>query len=128
MKVEHIWASVDCGIAIHPDGLKAQIEGGLLFGLSACLYGKMPEDSELLTVNFDQYQVTRMNDAPEIEVHIEKSTFDPSGAGELGVPTIAPAIANAYRKLTGKRFLRMPFLQNNMINHTSLASTEISSS
>ena len=128
INVERIWASVDCGIAIHPDGLKAQIEGGLLFGLSACLYGQMPEDSELLTVNFDQYQVTRMHDAPKIEVHIEKSTFHPSGAGELGVPTIAPAIANAYRKLTGKRFLRMPFLQNNKINHTSLASTEISSS
>jgi isoquinoline 1-oxidoreductase beta subunit len=121
LKIEHIWASVDCGIAIHPDGLKAQIEGGLLFGLSACLYGQMPEDSKLLTANFDQYQVARMSDTPEIEVHIEKSTFDPSGAGELGVPGIAPAITNAYRKLTGKRFLRMPFLKNGRINNDSLA-------
>jgi isoquinoline 1-oxidoreductase beta subunit len=126
LKIEHIWASVDCGIAIHPDGLKAQIEGGLLFGLSACLYGKMPKESELLTVNFDQYQVARMSDVPEIEVHIQKSTFDPTGAGELGVPPIAPAIANAYRKLTGKRFLRMPFLKNGKVNHTSLAKTDIS--
>ena len=127
LKVEHIWASVDCGIAIHPDGLKAQIEGGLLFGLSACLYGQMPEDSELLNVNFDRYQVVRMSDTPEIEVHIQQSNFDPSGAGELGVPAIAPAIANAYRKLTGKRFLRMPFMKNNKVNHTSLAKTYMTS-
>lgn len=120
IKVEHIWASVDCGIAIHPDGLKAQIEGGLLFGLSACLYGQMPEETDLLTVNFDRYQIARMSDTPEIEVHIQKSTFDPTGAGELGVPPIAPAIANAYRKLTGKRFLRMPFLKNDRINNDSL--------
>ncbi|MFT7185560.1 MAG: isoquinoline 1-oxidoreductase beta subunit [Pseudohongiellaceae bacterium] len=105
---------------MHPDGLKAQIEGGLLFGLSACLYGQMPEETDLLTVNFDRYQIARMSDTPEIEVHIQKSTFDPTGAGELGVPPIAPAIANAYRKLTGKRFLRMPFLKNDRINNDSL--------
>jgi isoquinoline 1-oxidoreductase beta subunit len=124
LKVENIWASVDCGIAIHPDGLKAQIEGGLLFGLSACLYSQIPEESNLLTINFDRYQVARMSDSPEIEVHIQQSNFDPSGAGELGVPPIAPAIANAYRKLTGKRFLRMPFMKNNKVNHTSLANTD----
>ena len=127
IKIEHIWASVDCGTAIHPDGLKAQIEGGLLFGLSACLYGQMPEESDLLTANFDHYQIARMSDAPEIDVNIQKSNFDPTGAGELGVPTIAPAIANAYRKLTGKRFLRMPFLTNGKINNTSLATTDLSS-
>ncbi|MFT6988274.1 MAG: isoquinoline 1-oxidoreductase beta subunit [Paraglaciecola sp.] len=121
IKVEHIWASVDCGTAIHPDGLKAQVEGGLIFGLSACLYGEIPEDSDLLMMNFDRYQVARMSDTPEIEVHIQKSNFDPSGAGELGVPTIAPAIANAYRKLTGKRFLRMPFLKNGRMNNNSFA-------
>jgi len=119
IKVEHIWASVDCGLAIHPDGLKAQIEGGLLFGLSACLYGQMPDEPELLTVNFDRYQVTRMSDTPEIEVNIQKNNFNPSGAGELGVPTIAPAIANAYRKLTGNRLLSMPFLKNGHMNNDS---------
>jgi len=121
IKVEHIWACVDCGTAIHPDGLKAQIEGGLLFGLSACLYSQMPEDSDLLTANFDHYQVARMSDTPKIEVHIQKNNFDPTGAGELGVPAIAPAIANAYRSLTGKRLLRMPFLKNGHINDASFA-------
>ena len=127
LKIDHIWASVDCGLAIHPDGLKAQIEGGLLFGLSACLYSEIPEDSELLNMNFNNYQVARMIDTPTIEINIQKNSFAPTGAGELGVPPIAPAIANAYRKLTGKRFVRMPFLLNNKINHTALAATDISS-
>jgi isoquinoline 1-oxidoreductase beta subunit len=121
LTVEHIWASVDCGTAVNPNGLRAQIEGGLIFGLSACLYGQLPEEQHMFDANFDRYQVARMNNTPTIDVSIQQNSFDPSGAGELAVPPIAPAIANAYRKLSGKRLLSMPFLKNETLNTASLA-------
>lgn len=116
LKVENIWTSVDCGIAVNPDGLRAQIEGGLIFGLSASLYGQLPKNHENFDLNFDNYQVARVIDTPVITIQIEENNYLPTGAGELAVPPIAPAIANAYRKLSGKRLLSMPFMENGQIN------------
>lgn len=108
-KVERVVAVVDCGLAVNPDIVKAQIEGGIAYGLSAAL-----EDEITLTAgkvdqsNFHNYRVLRMNAMPEVEVHILASTQAPSGVGEPGTPPIAPAVANALTAITGKTFSRLP--------------------
>lgn len=110
IKVEKVVCAVDCGTPINPHVIQAQIESAIMFGLSAALYGEIKiENGEVQTHNFDTYPVVRMNQAPEIEVHIMPSTESPSGIGEPGVPPIAPAVANAYFQLTGKRIRRLPF-------------------
>jgi isoquinoline 1-oxidoreductase subunit beta len=109
-KVERVVCAADCGIAINPDVIKAQLEGGMGYGLSAALYGAIDlEKGRVAQSNFDDYRVLRINEMPPIEVHIMESTEKPSGIGEPGVPTIAPAIANAWAKLTGERLHALPF-------------------
>jgi isoquinoline 1-oxidoreductase beta subunit len=108
-KVERVVCAVDCGIAINPDVIAAQIEGGVGFGLTAALYGDIRiEKGRVVTKNFDAYRLLRINEMPSIEVHIVQSDQDPSGIGEPGVPPIAPAVANAYFRLTGRRVYRLP--------------------
>ena len=103
-------AAVDCGIAINPDVVTAQIEGGMGFGLSAALYGSIDlEDGRVKQSNFHDYRVLRINEMPPIEVHIVASTERPTGIGEPGVPPIGPAVANAWAKLTGQRIYELPF-------------------
>jgi isoquinoline 1-oxidoreductase beta subunit len=112
-KVERVVCAVDCGIAINPDVIKAQIEGGMGYGLSAALYGAIDmENGRIVQSNFDGYRVLRINEMPPIEVHIMQSTEKPTGIGEPGVPTIAPAIANAWAKLTGERLYALPFARS----------------
>jgi isoquinoline 1-oxidoreductase beta subunit len=112
-KVERVVCAVDCGIPINPDVIKAQIEGGMGFGLSAALYGAIDlENGRIVQSNFDGYRVLRINEMPPIEVHIVSSTEKPTGIGEPGVPTIAPAIANAWAKLTGERLYALPFARS----------------
>jgi isoquinoline 1-oxidoreductase subunit beta len=109
-KVERVVAAVDCGIAINPDVVTAQIEGGMGFGLSAALYGSIDlEDGRVKQSNFHDYRVLRINEMPPIEVHIVASTERPTGIGEPGVPPIGPAVANAWAKLTGQRIYELPF-------------------
>ncbi len=109
-KVERVICAADCGIAINPDVIKAQLEGGMGYGLSAALYGTIDlEKGRITQSNFDDYRVLRINEMPPIEVHIIGSSEKPTGIGEPGVPTIAPAIANAWAKLTGKRLYALPF-------------------
>jgi isoquinoline 1-oxidoreductase beta subunit len=111
VKVEKIVCAVDCGIVVSPDGVRSQIEGSLLFGLSAAL-------KELGTVtggafdqaNFDTYQVLRMSELPAVEMHVVESTEPPTGIGEPGVTVVAPALANAIFAATGARVRRAPFL------------------
>jgi isoquinoline 1-oxidoreductase subunit beta len=108
--VERVVFVLDCGMAINPDLVRAQVEGGVLFGLSAAAWGEvvLGEGGDILTQNFDRYPVARMQSVPTIEVHIIESGERPSGVGEISVPTIAPALANAIAALTGTRIRRLP--------------------
>jgi isoquinoline 1-oxidoreductase subunit beta len=109
--VERVVCAVDCGIAVTPDVVRAQMQGGIGYGLSAALYGKITlTDGHVDQTNFHQYQVLRINDMPRaVEVHIVPSTNPPTGVGEPGVPPIAPAVANAVRAATGIRLHTLPF-------------------
>ncbi len=108
-KVERVVVAADCGIAINPDVIKAQLEGGMGYGLSAILYGAIDmEDGRIVQSNFHDYRVLRINEMPKVEVHIVPSTEQPTGIGEPGVPPIGPAVANAWAKLTGQRVYDLP--------------------
>jgi isoquinoline 1-oxidoreductase subunit beta len=109
-KVERVVVAVDVGVAINPDIVRSQIEGGLGFGLSAALYGEITiKEGAVQETNFGGYRVLRMEDMPAVEVHIVASDAAPTGVGEIGVPPIGPAVANAFFALTGKRVRRLPF-------------------
>ncbi|WP_432695138.1 molybdopterin cofactor-binding domain-containing protein [Marinobacterium sp. YM272] len=109
LKVEKVVCAVDCGVPINPDIIRAQMEGGIGFGLSAALMSAITLDKgKVVESNFHNYQVLRINQMPEIEVHIVPSTEPPTGVGEPGVPPIAPAVANALAALTGKRYHQLP--------------------
>ena len=108
-KVEKVWCAVDCGIAVNPDVVEAQMQGGIGFGLSPTLMSTMEiENGKVVQSNFHDYQVLRMNQMPEVEVHIVPSAEAPTGVGEPGTPPIAPAVANALYALTGKEFDKLP--------------------
>jgi isoquinoline 1-oxidoreductase beta subunit len=110
-RVRRVVCAVDCGIAVSPDQVAAQMEGGVCFGLSAAMYGKITlDDGVPAQDNFDTYEVLRIDDAPVVETHIVPSRRDPSGVGEPGVPPIAPAVANALLVLTGKPTTSLPFV------------------
>ena len=109
--VDRIVYVLDCGITINPDLVRAQVEGGLLFGLSAAAWGEvvLGDGGEIVTQNFDRYPVMRMRSTPAIEIHLIESTEPPTGVGEVSVPSAAPALANAIAALTGTRIRRLPF-------------------
>ncbi|HTS52211.1 MAG TPA: xanthine dehydrogenase family protein molybdopterin-binding subunit [Burkholderiales bacterium] len=111
ISVDRVVCAVDCGIAVTPDVVKAQMQSGIGYGLSAALYGKITlTDGHVDQTNFHQYQVLRIDDMPRvIEVHIVPSSNPPSGVGEPGTPPIAPAVANAVRAATGIRLRTLPF-------------------
>ncbi|WP_436017954.1 molybdopterin cofactor-binding domain-containing protein [Phenylobacterium sp. LjRoot219] len=112
--VRRVTAVVDCGLAISPDQIAAQMEGGIGFGLTAALYGAVTlKDGVVQEINFDRYPILRMNEMPVIETHIIRSTNRPTGMGEPGVPPIAPAVANAMLALTGSATTSLPFLNGN---------------
>lgn len=95
-RVERVVCAVDCGVAINPDQIRAQMEGGIGFGLGAVLHSQITlTDGQVDQGNFDTYEVLRFSEMPRIEVHIVPSTAPPTGAGEPGVPPIGPAVANA---------------------------------
>jgi isoquinoline 1-oxidoreductase beta subunit len=109
--VDRVVCAVDCGIAVTPDVVKAQMHSAIGYGLSAALLGKITlTDGHVDQTNFHQYQVLRLQDMPRaIEVYIVPSTHPPSGVGEPGTPPIAPAVANAVRAATGSRLHTLPF-------------------
>jgi isoquinoline 1-oxidoreductase beta subunit len=111
ISVDRVVCAVDCGIAVTPDVVKAQMQSGIGYGLSAALLGRITlTDGHVDQNNFHQYQVLRMNDMPRtIEVYIVPSASPPSGVGEPGTPPIAPAVANAVRAATGIRLHTLPF-------------------
>lgn len=110
-KVHKVWCAVDCGVAVNPNLVRAQMEGGIGFGLGAALFSEinLEEGGRVREANFDTYRSLRMGEMPDVEVAVIKSREAPSGVGEPGVPPIAPAVANAFRVLTGKSVRRLPF-------------------
>ncbi len=109
IKVHKVYCVADCGRVVNPDGVAAQIEGGIVFGLSAALSGSITlKDGAVEQSNFHDYPVVRITEAPEIELHIVPSTQAPTGAGEPAVPPIAPAVANAVFAASGKRLRELP--------------------
>jgi isoquinoline 1-oxidoreductase beta subunit len=110
IRVGRVVTAIDCGIAISPDQIAAQMEGGTCLGLAAALYGRIDlTDGVVQQKNFDAYPVLRMAEAPHVETYIVPSTNRPTGAGEPGTPVIAPAVANALLTLTGKPTASQPF-------------------
>jgi isoquinoline 1-oxidoreductase beta subunit len=107
--VHRIVAAVDCGRVVNPDTVKGQIEGGIVFGLTAALKTEITLDKgRVQQRNFHDYPMVRMFESPEIEVYIVPSSEKPTGVGEPGVPPVAPAVANAIFAATGKRVRRLP--------------------
>ena len=109
--VDRIVFVLDCGRNVNPDLIRAQVEGGLLWGLSAAAWGEivLGDGGEIVTQNFDAYPVMRMRSVPQMEVHLIDSAEPPSGVGEVSVPSAAPTLANAIAALTGTRIRRLPF-------------------
>lgn len=111
IKVHKVTCTIDCGLAVNPDGVKAQMESGIIFGLTMALYGQVTIDKgQVQQNNFYDYKILRMNESPEIEVHIVDSTKKMGGAGECGVPPTAPALVNAIYAATGKRIYNLPIM------------------
>jgi len=110
LRVKRVVCAIDCGLAINPGGVRAQMESAINFGLAATLKSAITYDrGRVQQSNFHDYEVLRMSDAPpDVEVHIVPSSGPPGGCGEPGVPPIAPAVANALYAATGKRVRRLP--------------------
>jgi isoquinoline 1-oxidoreductase beta subunit len=110
IRVKRVLAVVDCGLAIDPPNVAAQIRSAIIYGLSAALYGKVDFDNgRVVPENFDTYPVLTLDDAPEIVVEIANSGADIGGIGEIGTPGIAPAVGNAIFAATGRRLRSLPF-------------------
>ncbi len=114
-RVHKVWCAVDCGVAVNPNIIRAQMEGGIGYGLGAALFDAITLDQgRVVQTNFDTYRSLRIEEMPEVEVSIIKSAEPPTGVGEPGVPPIAPAVANAWAKLTGNRVRQLPFTGKNV--------------
>ena len=109
VRVHRVVCAVDCGTVINPDTVKAQMEGGIVFGLTAALKTEITlKNGRVEQTNFHDYQMLRIFESPKIEVYIVPSNANPTGVGEPGVPPVAPALANAIFAVTGKRIRRLP--------------------
>ncbi len=109
LKVQRIVYAVDCGRPVNPNGIKAQVEGAAIYGVSAFMKDAITiNKGRVEQSNFNDYQMPRINETPKIEVHIVESTEEPTGIGEPGLPVIAPAVCNAIFVATGKRIRRLP--------------------
>ena len=111
-RVHKVWCAVDCGVAINPNVIRAQIEGGVGFGLGAVLFDEITlgDGGKIVQSNFHEYRSLRINEMPHVEVEIIASTEKPTGVGEPGVPPVGPAVANAWRELTGEPVRRLPIV------------------
>ncbi|HEX5171674.1 MAG TPA: molybdopterin cofactor-binding domain-containing protein [Cyclobacteriaceae bacterium] len=110
LKVDKVWAVMDCGWYVNPDIIRAQVEGSIIMGLGAAItHETLFENGMAVQKNFNTYKMPRINESPEIEVHIVENDEKAGGVGEPGLPPIAPALCNAIFDLTGKRIRRLPF-------------------
>jgi isoquinoline 1-oxidoreductase beta subunit len=117
IKVHRVVCAIDCGRIVNPDTIKAQMESGIIFGLSAALHGAITlKNGRVEQGNFDSYPLVRMAGSPKIEVHIIDSNEEPGGVGEPGVPPIAPAVANALFALNGARVRTLPMTPERVIS------------
>ena len=113
VRVHRVTCAMDCGTVVNPDTVQAQLQSGIIFGVTAALYGEITlKNGRVEQTNFDTYQILRMNEAPAIEVHLVKSSEPPGGMGETGTSAMVPAIANAVFAATGKRLRKMPIDPN----------------
>ncbi|MEO1291561.1 MAG: molybdopterin cofactor-binding domain-containing protein, partial [Pseudomonadota bacterium] len=113
VKVEKVTCAVDCGVAVNPDVIRAQMEGGIGYGLGAVMRNQITlTDGEVDQSNFPDYEPLRLTDMPEVEVHVVPSTEAPTGVGEPGLPPIGPAVANAIYAATGTRVTQLPMAEN----------------
>jgi isoquinoline 1-oxidoreductase beta subunit len=111
VRVHRVTCAVDCGVVVNPDIVAAQMQSAIVFGLTAALYGKITiENGAVVQGNFDTYPMLRINEMPDVDVHIVPSTEPPSGVGEPGTPPIAPAVVNAIYALTGQRIRTLPIV------------------
>jgi isoquinoline 1-oxidoreductase subunit beta len=118
VRVQRVVCAIDCGSIVNPDTVKAQMESGIIFGITAALFGEITiKDGRVEQGNFDDYRMLRINETPLIEVHLVKSTEAPGGVGEPGTSAVMPAVANAIFAATGKRVRKLP------INSAQLKST-----
>jgi isoquinoline 1-oxidoreductase beta subunit len=109
VRVRRVVCAVDCGTVVNPDTVEAQIQSGIMFGITAALYGEVTlKDGRVEQGNFDTYQILRMNEAPDVEVHIMQNSEPPGGIGEAGTSAIVPAVTNAIFAATGKRVRKLP--------------------
>jgi isoquinoline 1-oxidoreductase beta subunit len=109
VRVRRVVCAVDCGIAVNPDTIRAQIQSGIIFGITAALHGQITlKDGRVQQSNFHDYQMLRMNEAPAIEVYIVNSTEAPGGMGEAGTSLVPAAVTNAIFDATGKRIRKLP--------------------
>ena len=113
IRVHRVVAAVDCGTVVNLSGAEAQVQGGIIDGLSAALYGEITVEKGVVSQSgFAEYRLLRIDEAPRIEVHFVPSTVAPRGLGEPPVPPIAPALANAIFAATGRRIRRLPLQKN----------------
>ena len=110
-KVTRVWCAVDCGVAVNPNIIRAQMEGGIGYALGTALFNEITLEpgGTVAQGNFDSYRMLRIHEMPAVAVEVITSTADPTGVGEPGVPPLAPALANAWRALTGKATYQLPF-------------------
>jgi isoquinoline 1-oxidoreductase beta subunit len=109
VRVRRVVCAVDCGTAVNPDAIQAQVQSAVMFGVTAALYGAVTlKDGRVEQSNFHDYKILRMNEAPAVEVHIVRSTEPPGGMGEAGTSCVVPAVVNAVFAATGKRLRKLP--------------------
>lgn len=109
VSVPRAWTAIDCGLAVSQDRVSAQMEGAVVFGLSIALHGEISlRDGAVVEDNFDNYEVCRIREAPEVEVAIFENEHPLGGAGEPGVSPVAPALTNGIFAAVGKRIRRLP--------------------
>jgi isoquinoline 1-oxidoreductase subunit beta len=109
VRIPRVVCAVDCGIVVNPDTVRAQMQSAVMFGITAALYGEITlKNGRVEQSNFDSYQMLRMNEAPDVEVHIVQNQEPPGGMGEAGTSAIIPAVTNAIFAATGKRLRKLP--------------------
>jgi len=123
VRVHRVVCAVDCGTVINPDTVKAQMEGGIVFGLTAALKTEITlKNGRVEQTNFHDYQMLRIFESPKIEVYIVPSSANPTGVGEPGVPPVAPALASAIFAVTGKRIRRLPIRASDLAENAGAKS------
>jgi isoquinoline 1-oxidoreductase beta subunit len=120
-RVHRVVCAIDCGPTVNPEGIRAQMESGIVFGLTAALYGEITfKNGRVQQSNFHDYPMLRINETPEVETHIVSTTDKMGGVGETGVPPIAPAVCNAIFAATGKRVRRLPIRPEDIVGGTAI--------